>query len=78
MQYLIGVAPNGAITFVSDGYTGSSSDKMVTDDSGILNHLMAGDLILADKGFLLHDIIPKGFFFKFASFSTWQNTIYQG
>eukprot|EP00795_Rhopilema_esculentum_P009847 gene9847-18427_t len=37
-KYLIGVAPNGKITFVSE----------------------AGDLILADKGFLLHDILPQG------------------
>ena len=40
-KYLIGVAPNGAITYVSDGYMGSISDKMVTDDSGVLNHLRA-------------------------------------
>ena len=29
-KYLIGVAPNGAITYVSDGYMGSISDKMAT------------------------------------------------
>ena len=38
-KYLVGVAPNGAITFISDGYMGSTSDRMVTDDLGILNHL---------------------------------------
>ena len=29
-KYLIGVAPNGAITFVSEGYPGNTSDKFVT------------------------------------------------
>lgn len=67
-KYLIGVAPNGSITYISDGYMGSISDKMVTDDSGVLNHLKAGDLILADKGFLLHDIVPRGVFLNLPAF----------
>ena len=32
---LVGIAPNGAVTFVSDLYTGRYSDKKVTKDSGI-------------------------------------------
>ena len=67
-KYLIGVAPNGAVTYVSDGYMGSTSDKIVTDDSGVLNHLKAGDLILADKGFLIHDIMPHGVFLNLPAF----------
>lgn len=39
VKYLIGVAPNGAITFISDGYPGSTSDKMITKLSGVLDHL---------------------------------------
>ncbi|XP_065068263.1 uncharacterized protein LOC135693661 [Rhopilema esculentum] len=54
-KFLIGVAPNGAITFVSEGYPGSTSDKVVTQESKVLGHSKAGDLILADKGFLIHD-----------------------
>ena len=41
---------------------------MVTDDSGILNHMKAGDFILADKGFLLHNIIPQGVFLNLPAF----------
>ena len=67
-KYLIAVAPNGTITFVSNGYLGSVSDKMVTDDSGILHQMQAGDLILADKGFLLHDLIPKDVFLNLPAF----------
>ena len=38
-KYLIGVAPNGAITFVSNGFPGSTSDKMVTDHSKVITQL---------------------------------------
>ena len=38
-KYLIGVAPNGAISFVSHGFPGSTSDKIVTNESGIISHL---------------------------------------
>lgn len=45
-KYLIGVAPNGAITFVSQGFPGSTSDKVVTDQSGIISHLKVGRVII--------------------------------
>ncbi|KAK9727489.1 DDE superfamily endonuclease [Popillia japonica] len=57
---LVGVAPNGVVTFVSKLYPGSTSDKKIVQHCGILQHLEAGDLILADKGFLIHDILPAG------------------
>ena len=56
---LLGVAPNAVITYVSKLYPGSTSDKLVKR-SEIQNHFTAGDLILADKGFLIRDIAPTG------------------
>ena len=41
-KFLIGVAPNGSITFVSAGFPGSTSDKVVTEQSGVLSHLKVG------------------------------------
>lgn len=32
----------------------------IVQQSGLLNHLTAGDMILADKGFLIQDIVPHG------------------
>ncbi|XP_038046731.1 uncharacterized protein LOC119720936 [Patiria miniata] len=58
LKSLIGVAPNGVITFASNLYGGSVSDKAITLDCGILDQLEEGDMILADKGFLIHDILP--------------------
>ena len=59
-KVIIGVAPNGVITFVSDLYAGSVSDKYMVKECGLLDHFVPGDLILADKGFLIQDIAPQG------------------
>ena len=50
-KVLVGVAPNAVITYVSKLYPGSISDKEIVKQSGLLNHMASGDLILADKGF---------------------------
>jgi hypothetical protein len=57
---LVGVAPNGVVTCVSDLYAGATSDKKIVQDCGVLDKMQTGDLILADKGFLIQDILPPG------------------
>jgi hypothetical protein len=57
LKALIGVAPNAVVTFASKLYPGPVSDKK---RSGILSALNAGDLVLADKGFLVAHILPHG------------------
>jgi hypothetical protein len=57
---LVCVAPNGAIVFASKLYAGCATDKDIVQHSRILNHMVAGDLILADKGFLISDLLPNG------------------
>ena len=59
-KVLIGVAPNAVITYVSKLYPGSTSDKEIVRDCGILEHFETGDLVLADKGFLIQDLLPNG------------------
>ena len=68
LKALVGVAPNGVITFVSDLYGGSASDKAMTGDSGILQHLQPGDMVMADKGFTIRDILPEGVTLNIPSF----------
>lgn len=50
-KYLIGITPQGTISFISMGYCGRSCDKFIVETSGFLDHLLPGDLVLADRGF---------------------------
>ncbi|KAL4009131.1 hypothetical protein ACER0C_002983 [Sarotherodon galilaeus] len=70
LKALIGVAPNGVITFVSNLYGGSASDKAITADCGVLQHLQPGDMVIADKGFTIRDILPEGVSLNILSFLT--------
>ena len=60
LKVLTGVVPNGVLTYISNLYLGSISDKEIVQQSGFLQHFVPGDLILADRGFLIQDIVPKG------------------
>lgn len=51
VKYLIGITPQGVISFISIGFGGRCSDKYVTETSGIFNNLIPGDVVLADRGF---------------------------
>lgn len=57
---LVGVAPNGSITYLSSLYPGSVSDKEIVKHSKVLQQMEPGDMVLADKGFLIHDLMPAG------------------
>ncbi|KAG1956966.1 hypothetical protein F2P79_008413 [Pimephales promelas] len=56
---LIGIAPCGAVTFVSSLYTGSISDQELTKQSGILDLLEPGDACMADKGFTMEKMLAE-------------------
>ena len=51
----MGISPSGVITYVSNLYTGSISDKELIHCSGILDLLEQGDSIMADCGFDIQD-----------------------
>ena len=57
VKYLIGIAPQGLISFISQGYGGRASDKFVTENCGLLNKLLPGDCIMADRGFNVADSV---------------------
>ena len=57
---LIGITPAGALPFVSDIYTGRTSDKKTTQDSQIFTLLETGDSVMADKGFDIGEDLPQG------------------
>ncbi|XP_032419231.1 uncharacterized protein LOC116720208 [Xiphophorus hellerii] len=59
LKGLIGVAPCGMVTFISALYRGCISDKEITKVSGILPLLELGDEVMADKGFLIQDLLHE-------------------
>lgn len=56
---LIGIAPCGVITFISKLFTGSISDREITRQSGILSLFEPGDACMADKGFLIDQMLSE-------------------
>ena len=58
LKGLIGIAPSGSISFISQLYPGSCSDREIVLRSGFLNRKLwaSGDMILADRGFTVQDL----------------------
>ena len=54
---IIGISPDGALTYVSSLFPGSVSDKALTKQSGILDLLESGDSVMADRGFDIEDYL---------------------
>lgn len=56
-KLLVGITPTGVISFIPPLWTGSISDKEIVKQSGLLNLLEEGDAVMADKGFLIRDLL---------------------
>ncbi|XP_047129375.1 uncharacterized protein LOC124809355 [Hydra vulgaris] len=68
-KFLVGISPNGFITFLSDCYGGRCSDNFITKDSGFYDLLERDDEVMADRGFQIQEelllkfctlIVPPG------------------
>ena len=58
LKGLVGISPSGSLTFISQLYTGSVSDREITERCGILKMpFQAGDTVMADKGFDIQDLL---------------------
>ena len=53
---LVGITPGGMVSFISDAYGGSTSDRQITERSSLLTRTEYGDSIMADKGFNVQDL----------------------
>ena len=57
VKYLIGITPQGTVSFISKEWDGRVSDKHLTEKSGLLDYLTPEDVILADGGFDIQESI---------------------
>lgn len=55
------ISPSGEIIHISSPFEGSISDKELVRQSGLLPLLQPGDQLMADKGFVIQDLLtPLG------------------
>ncbi|XP_019736608.1 uncharacterized protein LOC109522457 isoform X1 [Hippocampus comes] len=57
LNYLIGVAPQGVVTFVSRGVLGNFSPRNLAESSGFLSKLLPGDVVLASRDLDIADAV---------------------
>ncbi|XP_041374991.1 uncharacterized protein LOC121387832 [Gigantopelta aegis] len=56
-KYLIGITPQGTVSFISEGWGGRVSDKHLTANSNFVSKLIHGDVVLADRGFEIQELV---------------------
>ncbi|XP_077437124.1 uncharacterized protein LOC144060999 isoform X2 [Vanacampus margaritifer] len=57
LNYLIGVAPQGVVTFISKGVLGDFSPRNLAESSGFLCKLLPGDVVLANRDLDITDAV---------------------
>ncbi|KAK3084308.1 hypothetical protein FSP39_011379 [Pinctada imbricata] len=54
---LVSVTPSGAFSYISNLWGGNVSDRFITEHCGFLDHIRKGDEVMADRGFIIRDLL---------------------
>ena len=61
VKVLVGASPGGLVTYVSEAYCGSTSDRQICERSHLTSSCQPGDSIMADKGFNVQDLFEHNY-----------------
>lgn len=59
IKALVGITPSGYFRFLPKFWTGSTSDRKITQESQLVDLVEEGDSVMADRGFNIRDMLPK-------------------
>ena len=57
IKFLVGITPNGAISFLSDVFGGRASDLFIVKNCGFVDYLQPHDQVMVDRGFKIKDLL---------------------
>lgn len=77
IKFLIGITPQGTISYISQAWGGKTSDKYLTENCNFFSLILPGDVILADRGFLVEDSVKTlGAELKIPAFTKGKNQLH--
>ncbi len=62
IKVMVGCTPRGSVSYISDAYGGSASDRQIIERSTLVSSsspLMPGDSIMADRGIMVQDLFAS-------------------
>uniref|UniRef100_A0A0K2UX11 Putative LOC100636811 [Amphimedon queenslandica] n=1 Tax=Lepeophtheirus salmonis TaxID=72036 RepID=A0A0K2UX11_LEPSM len=57
IKTMVGISPNGVVSFISSAYDGCCSDRQIIERSGLLKLKSSGDAVIAHSGVMVKDLI---------------------